>query len=80
LFLFKSDLNTSLNNSNNIEDTEETNRKAIMVLNRVKDKLLGTDFPNPTPIDEATQVDLLIRQATSSENLSQCFIGWCAWW
>ena len=51
-----------------------------MVLNRVKDKLSGTDFPNPTPIDEATQVDLLIRQATSSENLSQCFIGWCAWW
>lgn len=66
--------------SNNGDATEETNRKAIMVLNRVKDKLAGTDFNNTTPIDEHTQVDLLINQATSSENLSQCFIGWCAWW
>jgi len=62
------------------EDTEETNRKAIQVLNRVKDKLTGKDFNNSTPIDEITQVDLLIKQATSSENLCQCFIGWCAWW
>lgn len=60
--------------------TEETNRKAIMVLNRVKDKLFGNDFADKTSIDEQKQVDLLIRQATSSENLSQCFIGWCAWW
>ena len=60
--------------------TEETNRKAIMVLNRVKDKLFGNDFVDKTSIDEQKQVDLLIRQATSSENLSQCFIGWCAWW
>jgi phosphatidylinositol kinase/protein kinase (PI-3 family) len=86
------DLNTSASlllglnqpyNSNTInafEDTEETNRKAIKVLNRVRDKLLGTDFSNGKPFDEVTQVDLLIRQATSSENLSQCFIGWCAWW
>jgi len=62
------------------EDTEETNRKAIQVLNRVKDKLTGKDFNNSTPIDEITQVDLLIKQATSSENLSQCFSGWCPWW
>lgn len=65
--------------ANNSEE-EETNRKAIMVLNRVKDKLTGRDFGNTTPIDELTQVDLLIKQATSSENLCQCFIGWCAWW
>lgn len=62
------------------EETEERNRRAIMVLNRVKDKLAGTDFRNVRAIDEATQVDLLIKQATSSENLCQCFIGWCAWW
>ena len=64
--------------NNNPEETEETNRKAIAVLNRVKDKLKGTDFGRP--IDVQTQVDLLIKQATSSENLCQCFIGWCAWW
>lgn len=51
-----------------------------MVLNRVKDKLTGKDFGDVDPIDEVTQVDLLIKQATSSENLCQCFIGWCAWW
>ena len=65
----------------NTDDTvEETNRKAIQVLNRVKDKLTGKDFDNLIPIDEKRQVDLLIKQATSSENLCQCFIGWCAWW
>jgi len=62
------------------DSVEETNRKAIQVLNRVRDKLTGKDFNNSTPIDELTQVDLLIKQATSSENLCQCFIGWCAWW
>jgi len=63
------------------DDTvEETNRKAIQVLNRVKDKLTGRDFDDLIPIDEKRQVDLLIKQATSSENLCQCFIGWCAWW
>jgi FKBP12-rapamycin complex-associated protein len=62
----------------NQEESEETNRKAIMVLNRVRDKLTGTDFNGQ--IDEHTQVDYLIKQATSSENLCQCFIGWCAWW
>lgn len=65
----------------NAEDTvEETNRKAIQVLDRVKDKLTGKDFNNKIPINEIIQVEKLIRQATSSENLCQCFIGWCAWW
>lgn len=52
------------------------------MLNRVKDKLNGTDFMSTIgrPVDELTQVDLLIKQATSSENLCLCFIGWCAWW
>jgi FKBP12-rapamycin complex-associated protein len=77
--------NTNLNQDGgtgggNIEEIEETNRMAIQVLRRVKDKLVGKDFANSTPIDESKQVDLLIRQATSSENLCQCFIGWCAWW
>lgn len=60
---------------------EETNRKAIQVLTRVKDKLTGKDFVATAAfVDEIKQVDLLIQQATSSENLCQCFIGWCAWW
>ena len=63
---------------NNPEDSEEINRNALAVLKRVKDKLMGTDFGGQ--IDEQTQVDRLIEQATSSENLCLCFMGWCAWW
>lgn len=76
-------MNMTGNNNNAVNnhlETEETNRKAIQVLNRVKDKLTGRDFGDESPIDETRQVDLLINQATSSENLCQCFIGWCAWW
>ena len=63
------------------DQAEETNRKAIQVLTRVKDKLTGKDFvATASFVDEIKQVDLLIQQATSSENLCQCFIGWCAWW
>ena len=40
---------------------EETNRKAIQVLNRVKDKLTGKDFNNSIPIDELNQVDCLFK-------------------
>ena len=58
---------------------EEVNRKALKLITRVKEKLTGFDFGDKQ-IDEKTQVDLLIKQATSSENLCQCFIGWCAWW
>ena len=31
-------------------------------------------------LDISEQVDLLIKQATSNDNLSTCFIGWCAFW
>ena len=70
------------NNLQQIPDDygEEGNRNAIRVLKRVKDKLTGYDFGDKLPIDERRQVDLLIKQATSGENLCQCFIGWCAWW
>ena len=50
-----------------------------MVLNRVRDKIKGTDFSNKVPLDISTQVDLLIKQATSTENLVECFPGWRPW-
>jgi hypothetical protein len=63
---------------------EALNEKALKVIRRVQDKLTGTDFHS---LDEVTeplavpeQVQRLIVQATSSENLSQLFIGWCAFW
>jgi FKBP12-rapamycin complex-associated protein len=61
------------------EHGEEQNHKALSVLKRVKDKLTGYDFGDRI-VNEKEQVDLLIKQATSAENLCQCFIGWCAWW
>nr|XP_054768445.1 serine/threonine-protein kinase mTOR-like [Lytechinus pictus] len=55
-------------------------QKAISIINRVKDKLTGCDFSTNDPVDVPTQVELLIQQATSHENLCQCYIGWCPFW
>lgn len=59
---------------------EALNKKAIQIINRVRDKLTGRDFSNEETLDVATQVELLIKQATSHENLCQCYIGWCPFW
>lgn len=37
---------------------------------------IGSDFTSNNNLDVPTQVDLLIKQATSHENLCQCYIGW----
>lgn len=59
---------------------EALNEKALKVIRRVQDKLTGTDFPDfdetCEPLDVPDQVQRLIVQATSSENLCQLFIGW----
>jgi len=61
---------------------EALNEKALKVIRRVQDKLTGTDFSNDAeePTDVTDQVQRLIVQATSSENLCQLFVGWCAFW
>jgi phosphatidylinositol kinase/protein kinase (PI-3 family) len=58
------------------------NEKALRVIRRVDDKLTGTDFLDcdGRPLDVADQVQRLIVQATSTENLCQHFIGWCSFW
>ncbi|XP_073962067.1 serine/threonine-protein kinase Tor [Choristoneura fumiferana] len=66
----------------NIEPAETNlNMRALGIVNRVRDKLTGRDFPH---IDEIVtvqkQVELLIQQATSNENLCQCYVGWCPFW
>uniref|UniRef100_A0A674NNJ5 Serine/threonine-protein kinase TOR n=1 Tax=Takifugu rubripes TaxID=31033 RepID=A0A674NNJ5_TAKRU len=55
---------------------EALNKKAIQIINRVRDKLTGRDFSHDDTLDVPTQVELLIKQATSHENLCQCYIGW----
>lgn len=53
------------------------NEKALKVIRRVQDKLSGTDFCDAEePLDVPDQVQRLIVQATSTENLCQLFIGW----
>jgi phosphatidylinositol kinase/protein kinase (PI-3 family) len=63
---------------------EALNTKALKVIRRVQDKLAGTDFEdraeNGDPLDVTDQVQRLIVQATSIENLSQLYVGWCAFW
>lgn len=77
---------------------KELNQAAEVVVQRINDKLRGTEFPvrqkynngelssgdHPQFIAERKdiedQVDLLIQQATSHENLAQCYPGWCPYW
>jgi FKBP12-rapamycin complex-associated protein len=61
-------------------EEESVNEKALKVIRRVQDKLSGTDFcdmdDTDEPLDVPDQVQRLIVQATSTENLCQLFIGW----
>ena len=61
-------------------ESEELNEIAQIVLDRILDKLNGTDFNPNDELDPQTQVDKLIRQATSCENLAQSYLGWCPFW
>ncbi|RWS29930.1 hypothetical protein B4U80_02742 [Leptotrombidium deliense] len=62
------------------QQPEALNKKALAVVKRVRDKLTGRDFDANVPLPVDKQVDLLIKQATSHENLCQCYIGWCPFW
>ena len=61
-------------------DSEELYKIAQIVLNRIKDKLNGMDIYPNNQLDEKEQVDKLIKQARSIENLSQSYLGWCPFW
>ena len=60
--------------------TEEMNKKALDIIQRVRDKLTGRDFSREEILDVAEQVDRLIEQATDNMNLCQSYIGWCPFW
>ena len=64
------------------DDTEsdDLNQIVKIVLERVSDKLKGTDFNKNEELKIYEQVQRLIRQATSHENLSQSYLGWCPFW
>ncbi|CAG8502333.1 8312_t:CDS:10 [Funneliformis caledonium] len=53
-----------------------SNRRARDIINRISNKLTGKDFKPNQVLDVPSQVDKLIQQAISVENLCQCYIGW----
>lgn len=67
------------NNEQN-EPREVQNARAVQVLSRVKEKLTGHDFKANEELSVGDQVDKLLVQATSVENLCQHYIGWCSFW
>jgi FKBP12-rapamycin complex-associated protein len=59
----------------------QLNEKALSVVDRVKKKLAGRDFDDGKKVLSVdAQVDRLIMQATSHENLCQLYYGWCPFW
>ena len=61
-------------------ESDELNQIAKIVLERISDKLNGTDFNKNEELKVKEQVKRLIEQATSHENLSQSYLGWCPFW
>ena len=61
-------------------DHDPLNRRALSVIRRVSKKLTGCDFDSANALDVKEQVSKLIEQATSHENLCQCYVGWCPFW
>ena len=67
------------------EGSEVLNERAVSVMQRMAAKLTGRDGVTavgaPVVADSVkAQVERLIVQATSHENLCQSYIGWCPFW
>ncbi|ORY05502.1 FAT-domain-containing protein [Neocallimastix californiae] len=67
-------------NNEEADKVEYLNPRAVQIINRIQNKLTGRDFKPNNVLDVRSQVYKLIEQATSVENLCQCYIGWCAFW
>jgi len=59
---------------------EELNQKAVSAISRVESKLNGTDFDDAKKKTVLEQIQRLIMEATSHQNLCQSYIGWCPFW
>ncbi|PIA12594.1 target of rapamycin [Coemansia reversa NRRL 1564] len=56
------------------------NPKARAIVRRIHDKLVGTDFNPEEQLEVSEQIDKVIQQATSSENLAVLYPGWVPLW
>ena len=61
-------------------ESEELNNIAKMVLERISNKLSGTEFYPDIFYEVKEQVEKLINEAMSYENLAQSYLGWCPFW
>jgi phosphatidylinositol kinase/protein kinase (PI-3 family) len=55
-------------------------RSTEAVMNRIQEKLQGKDFGNDRPFSAKLQVETLIEEATSAENLCQMYPMWLPFW
>ncbi|CCK68465.1 phosphatidylinositol kinase-related protein kinase TOR1 KNAG_0B00160 [Huiozyma naganishii CBS 8797] len=62
------------------QQAEIRNARALLVLRRITDKLTGNDISRFKGLEVADQVDKLLQQAMSIENLCQHYVGWCPFW
>lgn len=60
--------------------TAVLNQKALAVIDRIRKKLAGKDFKENEALKVVEQVNKLIKQATSHENICQAYMGWCPFW
>ncbi|KAJ2704475.1 phosphatidylinositol kinase- protein kinase tor1 [Coemansia sp. IMI 203386] len=56
------------------------NPKAKSIFKRIHSKLVGTDFDPNVPLSAVDQVEKLIQQATSPDNLAVMYAGWMPIW
>lgn len=59
-------------------EPQALNERAVRVIRRVDNKLTGREFGEELSVSQ--QVQCLIEQATSHQNLCQAYIGWCPFW
>ena len=57
-------------------DNKIINKKALEAITRITYKLLGKDFNPNIVLEVDDQVERLIREATSHENICQSYLGW----
>lgn len=69
-----------LEDIDNNDSMVQINAKAQAVIDRCKNKLIGRDFNEYRSLNIVDQVNKLINQATSHENICQSYIGWQPFW
>ncbi len=80
---FADDMNSTTSRSDDGNNATPQNQfakeAAERTLARIKLKLQGFDDPTGDYLSEEGQVDWVIREASSTENLSKLFPGWAPW-